>query len=100
MNELQQLWEKHSKRNFPAGHRGKKINDIDLTVMDSDLSTCVLTFINTGGTLGPRLRLVREKGLEDLEVVVAGLEGEGRAYFEEVQEMLVLIGKSLTGRLA
>ena len=87
---IQDLWERHRQRPFPAELKGAAVEGIDVTALDTLASGCIDTFVQQG-----RLDLWRTALLglcyRDLALVVRSLEGQAYVYFQPLEEMAGLV---------
>ena len=95
MKGIEERWNKHAAVPFPEGLRGREVAGVNLTVLESELSACVLTAIETGGVLGIRMRGMYDAGVSKLAEVIPQLSGEAQAYFRNLQSIL----EELEGKL-
>jgi len=87
MEQIKKLWEQHEQASFPAGHRNKTIEGVNLTLIDTELSGFVLTFISTGGSLGARQHIALEKGISTLTKIIPQLEDDAKPYFQHLLDL-------------
>jgi len=85
MNNIKQLWEQHERRPFPAGCRGKEVQGLSLTMLESEIGGLILSFINTEGVLSSRQSGTLAGYDEKLAGVVDELDGEAKEYFSALQ---------------
>ena len=90
--EIQALWDRHERRQFPAGYRSQKFFNKNLTMWDSEIGGLILAFIQTGGRLGARQNLVMEQARSELPQIADQLEGDAKEY---MHELAVLVDKVL-----
>lgn len=91
-NELERLWDEFCKLPFPTKLVDENVNEIDLTTLDTFTAGCIDTFISRKGILDKKRKFALEEGLEELEIVVANLDGETKIYYEK---LLNLVNKTL-----
>ena len=85
--ELKKGWEAHESRKFPLGVRGKKFNGIDLTQLESQLGSYIITMLNLDGSLNSRLQTLFIEQKDLLEGVLPSLHGDIKSYFEELNDV-------------
>ena len=90
-SEILKLWQQHSSAAFPKGYDGKKINGIDLPLLDAEIAGCIHMYMNNDEKLdSQRVRILRER-LIDLNTIVLLLDREELIYFNRLRELANLI---------
>lgn len=91
VKDVQQLWNKHEEAAVPSGFRGVVVDGINLTVLHCEIAANILTYIQTGGRLGPhRVHSLREKQ-KTLEKSLELLNGSSREYFTNLKKISDLV---------
>jgi len=89
--EIQELWQQHSSASFPKGYRDKRINGIDLSLLDAEIAGSIHMFIHTAAGLDARRIVSLRERLIDLNNIVLLLNNEEIVYFNRLRELANLI---------
>lgn len=95
--EIQELWQQHSSAFFPKGYRDKRINGIDLPLLDAEIAGCIHMYMHTAEGLDARRVLSLRERLIDLNNVVLLLNNEELIYFNRLRELANLILQEVDG---
>jgi hypothetical protein len=88
--EILELWRQHSSAAIPINYDGKKLNGIDLSLLDAEIAGCVHMYVNQG-TLEFRHLETLSNRLIDLNTVVLLLNNEEMVYFNRLRTMADLV---------
>ena len=92
-SKVERLWGEHLK-DARCWVRGSEIDGVDLDLLDANTCQCVLTYIDSG-TLGEWKTATLQRCVEDLDTVIALLEGEVQTYFGRLRDMArVVLGSA------
>ena len=80
-------WAKHEETPFPLGHRTKPVGNSNLTMLESETASNIMTFIQTEGRLVGRRKAELQNQIETLVEAVEDLNGEAKLYFEGLKEI-------------
>jgi len=97
VNELRVMWNEWNSIPFPAEYAGKDVEGICVTSLDSYTVGCIDTFVTRKGSLDASRITVLEDCRKELEIVLNGLEGDARRYFEGLLQITEKV-LSLAGR--
>jgi hypothetical protein len=89
--ELMKLWQSYSGATFPEGYVGKKINQIDLALVDAEIAGCVRLFILNDGKIDPQQLNVLRDRLIDLNAIILLMDRDELIYFERLRKMANLV---------
>lgn len=78
----------HESRPFPTGWRGKRIADIDLTVLDCDGIAHILTMVEANGVVSSRSKKSIRECIQQFRTVMPELPGDVQPYFGELGSLL------------
>jgi hypothetical protein len=81
--KLKDRWDAFSHRPFPADYGGVDINGVCVTMTDSFVAGCVVSFISCG-SLDPERIAILKRCRDDLDLVLPGLKGRSHNYFAEL----------------
>ena len=84
------LWREHSSAVLPTGYNGKKLNAMDLSLLDAEIAGCVHRYVNQG-TLEFRELETLSNRLIDLNTIVLLLDNEEMAYFNRLRTLADLV---------
>lgn len=87
--EVLELWEQHSTAVFPKGD--KEIDGINLSLLDTEIASCVHMFIHNGGRLDYQRVLTLRHHLIDLNTIILFLDKDELNYFNRLRELANLI---------
>ena len=73
--EIIELWRQHSSATFPKGYGGKKLNGIDLSLLDAEIASCIHIYMNQGSLEYRHLESLSNR-LIDLNTIVLLLNSE------------------------
>src|SRR3954469_12961723 len=97
VNEVRTMWNEWKVIPFPSEYGGKDVAGICVTSLDTFAAGCIDTFVSRNGRLDKRRISVLDKCKNDLEVVVNSLDGDARAYFNDLlflsKRVLQLVGR-------
>jgi hypothetical protein len=82
VDEIKVMWDEWRAVPFPAEYAGKDVEGICVTSLDSYAAGCIDTFVTREGNLDAGRVSVLEGCRKDLMVVLSGLDGDARRYFE------------------
>ena len=82
VDEIKAMWDEWRSLPFPEEYAGKDVEGICVTSLDSHAAGCVDTFISRKGSLDAGRVSVLEECRKELGVVLHGLDGDARRYFE------------------
>ncbi len=87
---FERLWSEHQAAPFPKASRCREVAGHDLIALDYTAAGCISTFLGRGSLDAWRLAVL---GLcyHGLDLVVAQLDGEERAYFGRLEELAGLV---------
>ena len=88
--EIIELWRQHSSATFPKGYSGKKLNGIDLSLLDAEIAGCIHIYINQGSLEYRHLESLSNH-LIDLNTIVLLLNSEELIYFNRLRTLADLI---------
>ena len=88
--EIIELWRQHSSATFPKGYSGKKLNGIDLSLLDAEIASCIHIYINQGSLEYRHLESLSNR-LIDLNTIVLLLNSEELIYFNRLRTLADLI---------
>lgn len=92
MNELLELWFDFYERRYPKGYGGVEINQVWLTLLDSDAAGCISTYIkNEENQLDLERILVLQQCKGDCELIFKELNDEALDYFALIHRMCELV---------
>jgi hypothetical protein len=84
--EILQLWKQHSSAAVPEGFDGKKLNGIELSLLEAEIAGCIRMYANQG-TLEYRHLETLSKRLIDLNTIVLLLNNEELVYFNRLRTL-------------
>jgi hypothetical protein len=91
---LTELWMEHSSEVFPKGYGGKDVEGICVTLLDSDVSGCIHSYMKTEkGRLSFEHFYTLQKSKDELVHILKYLDGEAFEYFSRLHDMCSLILK-------
>jgi len=88
--EIIELWRQHSSATFPKGYSGKKLNGIDLSLLDAEIASCIHIYMNQGSLEYRHLESLSNR-LIDLNTIVLLLNSEELIYFNRLRTLADLI---------
>lgn len=90
-SEILKLWQQHSSAAFPKGYGSKKINRIDLPLLDAEIAGCIHMYMHNDAKLdAQRVKTLRER-LIDLNTIVLLLDSEELIYFDRLRKLANLV---------
>ena len=96
MKEIGQKIEAHLQAPFPDGWRGKKYQEKDLTVLDSNVAGLIMAAVHGGGQMSTRRRQELSDEVALLKALVPTIsEAEPKSYFGR----LLAIAEETLGRV-
>lgn len=85
---IARLWRQHCDRPFPPGARGKDVDDVDLILLDADISGCVDSWLSSSGGLDPRRLRILQRCLSDVKRILPKLtDPTERMYYSAIGEL-------------
>ena len=94
-SEIIKLWQQHYSAAFPMGYSDRKINGIDLSLLDSEIAGCIHMYMHNHEELdSQRVQILREH-LIDLNNIILLLDHEELIYFSRLSELANLIIQEL-----
>lgn len=92
IDEIATLWNSHEKQPFPAGHRTKTVEGVNLGLLDPELAGYIIGFLTTKGGLGSRQKNVMAEYSEKLNLIIEQLETEeAKRYFQSLKKITDLV---------
>lgn len=88
--EILELWKQHSSVVPPKGYDGKKLNGIDLSLLDAEIAGCIHMYVNQA-TLEFRHLETLSSRLIDLNTIVLLLHSEELVYFNRLRTLADLV---------
>lgn len=93
--EILQLWKKYSSATYPNGYSDKKINEINLALLDAEIAGNIRMYMHQNGELDrERVKSLRNR-LVDLNTVVLLLNSEELSYFDHLSKLANLVLQEL-----
>ena len=89
-SEILELWKQHSSAALPNDYNGKKLNKIDLSLLDAEIAGCIHMYVNQG-TLEFRHLETLSNRLIDLNSIVLLLNNEEMVYFNRLRTLADLV---------
>ena len=86
MTEIERLWAEHLASEFPH-LRGDEVADVDLILLDADISEYVTTFLDHGSRLAPTRRAALEALVRQARRVAQSLRSPARDYFARLADI-------------
>ena len=90
-SEILELWQEYSSAVFPKGYSDKKINEINLALLDAETAGCIQIYVNEGGELDRERVKILRKCLVDLNTIVLLLNREELSYFDRLRNLANLV---------
>ena len=88
--EIVEMWQQHSASAFPIGYGSKEINQIDLPLLDAEITACIRMYMHSAKLDAQRIRTLRER-LIDLNTIVLLLDNEELVYFDRLRKLADLV---------
>ncbi|MEZ4753952.1 MAG: hypothetical protein R3A13_06520 [Bdellovibrionota bacterium] len=88
VEEISKLWSAHEAKSFPEGHRTKVIGKANLTMIESDAASNIITFIHSGGNLVGRRQTELKNNIKILDESLKELSGEAKIYFTSLKQIV------------
>jgi hypothetical protein len=88
--EILELWKQHSLAALPKDYNGKRLNEVDLSLVDAEIAGCVHRYVNQG-TLELRHLETLSSRLIDLNTIVLLLNSEEMVYFNRLRTLADLV---------
>ena len=88
--EIVELWKQHSSAALPKDYSGKKLNKIDLSLLDAEIAGCIHRYVNQG-TLEFRHLETLSNRLIDLNSIMLLLNNEEMVYFNRLRTLADLV---------
>jgi hypothetical protein len=85
------LYETHRNAPFPRQWRGADVAGSDMVMLDSDPSGCISVWLQQGGVLDDWRWKILSDQEQRLLRVIPELDDDGRAYYQRILDMTVLI---------
>ena len=89
-SEILELWQQHSSAAPPKDYDGKKLNGIDLSLLDAEIASCLHRYLNQG-TLEFRHLETLSNRLIDLNAIMLLLNNEEMVYFNRLRTLADLV---------
>ena len=90
-SEILELWKTYSSTAYPQGYSGKKINQINLALLDAEIAGCIQMYVHQSGELDhPHVKSLR-KCLVDLNTILLLLNSEELTYFDRLKKLANLV---------
>lgn len=94
--QIKSLWESLERQGFPNDCHNKSFDGVNTTILYSDLSSLILTYLETHGVLGRRQILVLDQSLLQAKKLIPLLPSErARNFFSE----LAMLGEKVKAGL-
>jgi len=84
VGEIKVMWNEWKALPFPAEYAGKEVEGICVASLDSYAAGCIDTLVARGGSLDAGRVSILEGCKRELEVILKGLDGDARRYFERL----------------
>ena len=88
---IAKLWSDHYAAPFPKECAGEQIEDIDLVLLDADVTGCISVFLQNGGKLDHWRTAILGLCYRHLAIVVRNLSGEAQGYFWRLETLAGLV---------
>ena len=88
--QIIELWKQHSSATPPKGYDGKKLNQVDLSLLYVEIAGCVHRYVNQG-TLEFRHLETLSSRLIDLNTIILLLNNEEMVYFNRLRILADLV---------
>ena len=89
--EILDLWKEYSSAVYPEGYSDKKINEINLALLDAEIAGYIQMYVHQSGELDrERIKSLR-KCLVDLNTLVLLLNREELSYFDRLRKLANLV---------
>jgi hypothetical protein len=85
-----ELWKQHSSVTPPKDYDHKKLNGIDLSLLDAEIAGCIHMHVNQGTLEFRHLEMLSNR-LIDLNTIVLLLNSEEMAYFNRLRTLADLV---------
>lgn len=92
MEEFKKLVNEHDQSTFPVECYGKSINDTSLTVLNSEITSRLLTLVETEGQLSSRSKKELLIYQIQLQEILPELNGNAKNYFENLLNVVRMVG--------
>jgi len=96
--QIQELWQTHSSIPFPKGIASEVINGIDLVLLDTFTSGCILTYISNNGQLDSERIRILKNCLSELDVVIQKLDGVALDRYKRARTLAALILQEISNQ--
>ncbi len=87
VSEVKIMWNEWKGIPFPSDYAGEEVEGICVVSLDTFTAGCIDTFVSRKGSLGAKRISILKKCEEDLQIVVANLEGNAKLYFAQLLKM-------------
>ncbi len=87
LDDIKRCWEEHERSPFPSGLRGKSVEGVDLTLLESNLARYILGTIELGKPLAERSRGFLQTEADKLNALLPHLSGEAATYFKRLAKI-------------
>lgn len=88
--EILELWKQHSLDALPRGYESKKLNGIDLSLLEAEISGCIHMYVNQGRLEFRHLETLSNRLIE-LNTIMLLLNREELPYFNRLRTLADLI---------
>ena len=89
MDSLKLLWENFESKNIPSRYKLAVIGDVNLTLLESDLISGILTVIQTEGRIGTRIKNQLSSSIEKVSIISDKLEDNAKNFFLELKTVAI-----------
>ena len=76
---------------LPKGYSDKKVNEINLALLDAETAGCIQMYVNQGGELDRERVKILRKCVVDLNTIVLLLHSEELAYVDRLRKLANLV---------
>lgn len=90
-SEILELWQEYSSAVLPKGYSDKKVNEINLALLDAETAGCIQMYVNQGGELDRERVKILRKCVVDLNTIVLLLNSEELTYFDRLRNLANLV---------
>jgi len=89
--DILELWQEHSSASFPSGFGDRAVENVDIPLLDAEITGQIRMFIHADGKLDRKqARILRER-LIDLNSIVLLLNPEELIYFNRLINLANLV---------
>lgn len=86
-----ELWKAHREAAFPGRLRGEDVVGVELVMLDSDVASCIMSWLNNGGEIDDQRWNILAACEQDLDRVIPELAGHEASYYRRLLDMAVLV---------